>query len=258
MPEDGGVVVRQDQTRPDAADAGALPSVPYVRKVIRLPPLPRQAKLAQVFIGDEKSPFPWTPPKARKRSRAEARALAERVASEAHSGGDFAALAKRYSEWPLASNNGGALGIVTQGFSGQLPIFPDSVFALKPGEVSEAYQSEVGFHVFKSLPVMHLAHILIRVADGKGSSPPRTQSEARTLAGAIAADLKAGKPFTDEAFEFSDDLSSAGRGGDLGVIDDRGGGLSPAQRMVIANLKVGEVSAPLETPAGIEILERVE
>jgi hypothetical protein len=241
--------------RPAIPDAGQPP--PYVRRVRKLPSLPRQARLAQIFIGDSHSQMPWNPPRARKRSREEAKALAERIAAELRHGADFDDLARRESEWPLAAREGGSLGIVTEGESGMLPIVDPTVFTMPVGEVTAPFESPIGFHVLKKLPMVRIAHILIAVHDGKNGIEARTRDEARALAASVETQLKGGKPFDVLAFDLSDDLGSAGRGGDLGGIDEHTA-LAPDVRAAAKALPPGQVSSPIEVPQGFEILQRSE
>jgi peptidyl-prolyl cis-trans isomerase SurA len=235
----------------------AVPPPPYVRKVKKLPPLPRQARVEQIYIGDNQSRLPWSPPKARKRSREEAKAIAERLAAEVRRGADFNELAKRESDWPMAARSGGVLGIVTEGEAGMLPMVDPRVFSMRVGEVAEPFESPIGFHVLEKLPMLRLAHILIAVHDGKNGIPPRTLDEARALAASAEEQLRGGKPFDVVAFDLSDDLGSAGRGGDLGGVDE-GTALAAALRAAAEALAPGQVSAPIEQPGGFEILKRVE
>ena len=61
-------------------------------------------------------------------------------------GGDFAELAKEYSEGP-SGENGGALGEF--GHGQMVPPFDRAVFALEPGELSQPVQTQYGFHLIK-------------------------------------------------------------------------------------------------------------
>ncbi|MFI3156158.1 MAG: nitrogen fixation protein NifM [Methylococcaceae bacterium] len=70
-----------------------------------------------------------------------AQELAEKLRKKPHK---FADLALRHSECPTALQ-GGVLGIVSRGTL--YPELDEVLFQLKPGEVSEAVKSEIGFHV---------------------------------------------------------------------------------------------------------------
>jgi peptidyl-prolyl cis-trans isomerase NIMA-interacting 1 len=80
------------------------------------------------------------------RTKDEAKKRALEVAQKAKSG-DFAALAKEYSDDPGSGPRGGALGVFTR--NAMVKPFADAAFALKPGEVSGIVETEFGFHVIK-------------------------------------------------------------------------------------------------------------
>ncbi len=85
------------------------------------------------------------------------------------------------------------------------------------------------------------AHILFEGAD------------AQKRAEEIKAKLAAGEDFAKLATEFSSDSGSKNQGGDLGF---SGGDAFPAEfEAALAKLKVGEVSAPVKTEAGVHIIK---
>jgi peptidyl-prolyl cis-trans isomerase SurA len=69
------------------------------------------------------------------------------VMLEVKSGGDFVALAKKYSDDPNAATDGGDLGTFRKG--DMLPEIEDTVIKMKPGEVSELVITASGFHIIK-------------------------------------------------------------------------------------------------------------
>jgi hypothetical protein len=82
-----------------------------------------------------------------KRSKEDAKKLASEIAAKAKKGQDFAALAKQYSEDPGNKDKGGALGAFTR--PDMTKPFSDAAFALKPGQTSDAVETEFGFHIIK-------------------------------------------------------------------------------------------------------------
>ena len=82
------------------------------------------------------------------RTKEEAKALAEKIRTEAASpGADFPALAAKYSEEPNADSRKGNLGRFSR--SRMVKPFADAAFSMKVGEVSQIVETEFGFHVIK-------------------------------------------------------------------------------------------------------------
>jgi len=75
------------------------------------------------------------------------RAKAAEVVKEARGGADFAELAKKYSEDPNASKDGGELGTFKKG--DLLPEMESVVLKLNQGEVSEPVQTKGALHIIK-------------------------------------------------------------------------------------------------------------
>ena len=82
-------------------------------------------------------------------SDAEAKAQLEEIAAQLAAGGDFATLAKEYSDDPGSANEGGDLGYAGPGVYD--PAFEDALYALKEGQVSAPVRSEFGWHLIKLL-----------------------------------------------------------------------------------------------------------
>jgi len=77
------------------------------------------------------------------------KAQAEDVLKQVKSGGDFAALATKYSQDPGSAQKGGDLGWIVHGQT--VPNFDKAVFSLKPGETSNLISTEYGFHIVQVL-----------------------------------------------------------------------------------------------------------
>jgi hypothetical protein len=81
------------------------------------------------------------------RSKEEARALAQRLATAAHQPGtDFAKLARDSSDGPTGVE-GGALPKF--GRQQMVKPFSDAAFALQPGQISDVVETNFGFHIIK-------------------------------------------------------------------------------------------------------------
>jgi len=99
----------------------------------------------------------------------------------------------------------------------------------------------------------HLAHIFLKLPND-ASSQQSQQTQAKLTK--LAAELKTAERFSELAKTYSDDLMSAKQGGDLGwsKLSD----LEPSISSVVSKLtKAGEITAPIRTQAGYEILKLV-
>lgn len=130
---------------------------------------------------------------------AEAKA-ADVLAQAKKSPGDFARLAKQYSQDPGSAAKGGDLDWFGRG--AMVKVFDDAVFSMKEGQVSDVVRSDFGFHVIK--------------LTGIRAERSRPLDEVR---GEIAAELKAAaaakkyaeiaEGFTNMVYEQSDSLAPA-------------------------------------------------
>jgi parvulin-like peptidyl-prolyl isomerase len=74
--------------------------------------------------------------------------LANSIYAQLKSGGNFAALAKKYSKDPGSASNGGKLTIS----KGQtVPPFDKTAFSLKTGELSQPIKTQYGYHIIQAL-----------------------------------------------------------------------------------------------------------
>jgi peptidyl-prolyl cis-trans isomerase C len=78
--------------------------------------------------------------------KAVARKKIEEIQQKLKNGGDFAALAKEFSQCP-SSSKGGDLGYFHRGQ--MVAPFEEAAFTLKPGEISDIVETQFGYHIIK-------------------------------------------------------------------------------------------------------------
>jgi hypothetical protein len=240
-----------------AAVSDAGPAEPTPRTVTRLPPIGAQVNLSLLLLSDKDVRAPWVPNRSKNRSPAEAEKIARRLSLEARRGADFVKLVKEWSDWPLAAQNDGRMGILISG-AGSLPELTEAGLKLEVGGVSDPIKTSFGYAVVKRMPLVRISHVVIGYAGVAGGKQTRTREEAQALATKVHDEIVSGKlSVADAAFAYSDELVSAGRGGDIGSFDPKVPQL-PQILKVAGSLKKGEVSAPIDSPAGYEIIERTE
>ena len=93
----------------------------------------------------------------------DAKKLAEYYRQRALRGESVATLAKLYSEDPGSAQNGGQYDNIRKGMF--VPEFEKVAFSLKPGEISEVFETQFGFHFIQLISrkgdVLSLRHLLI-------------------------------------------------------------------------------------------------
>jgi peptidyl-prolyl cis-trans isomerase D len=119
------------------------------------------------------------------------RAAAEKVLAEVKAGGDFAALAKKYSEDEPSKALGGDLDYFGQGR--MVPEFEAAAFALAPGAVSELVKTQNGFHIIKVVDKRAAATRPldeVRTIIGEQLKTERAQRQATAVAGEVGKNVK--------------------------------------------------------------------
>ena len=97
-------------------------------------------------------------PDAKPEEKAAAKKKAEEIAAEAKKNpGQFAELARKYSQDPGSAGQGGDLGFFARDGSMVKP-FEDAVFSMKPGEIAGPIETNFGFHIIK-LTAVHPAKV---------------------------------------------------------------------------------------------------
>lgn len=189
----------------------------------------------------------------------ETRQRANDVVTQLKGGADFARLAASYSNAPEALQ-GGELGWRN---ADRLPtLFLDAIKGVKVGEIAPIVRSPNGFHILKVLgrrsavegklagaPVQQtrVRHILLRVTDVTPEADVKRRLEEFKIR------IEAGQvEFATLARLHSVDPSGS-RGGDLGWVYP-GDTVAEFERAMNA-LKIGELSAPVQSPFGWHLIQ---
>ena len=162
-------------------------------------------------------------------------------------GEDFTELAKRHSDDPSVTYNGGDMGWVGRGQ--MVPEFEAMAFRMQQNEISQPFETEYGFHILQLLDrrgnEYQSRHILIAPTPSEEDLKDAMNflDSIRTL---IVNDSIT---FQAAAKEFSDDIATKGNGG---YFTDAEGGtkipvdeLDPYVFFKIDSMTVGDVSRPL-------------
>ncbi|MBT9467452.1 peptidylprolyl isomerase [Hydrogenophaga sp.] len=209
-----------------------------------------QLHLAQVFVAVPEDAAP---------DRVQTlQARAQGVADRARAGGDFAELAREFSEGPERAN-GGQFGMRP---ANRLPeLFVEATRSLSAGGVAGPVRSPAGFHVLKviekrqaGLPDVAVnetraRHILLRLG------PQLSEADAVARLAGYRQQLASGQAtFEALAREHSQD-GSAKDGGNLGWAQT--GQFVPEFEAAMGRLRPGEVSPPVVSRFGVHLI-RVE
>ncbi len=172
-------------------------------------------------------------------------------------GGDFAEMARLYSQDRGSNSRGGSLGYIT---AGRYPYtFELTAYSIKPGEVSEVIESPVAYHIVKTgdhrpaRGTVRASHILIM--DQKGT--PEESAARKARIDSIYEVLKASpSKFEDMAMRYSDDKGSARQGG---LLQWFGSGMMVQEFDSVAfALPVGQISEPFRTQFGWHIINKID
>lgn len=185
-------------------------------------------------------------------------ARAQEVLGKLRSGGDFATLAREYSDAPEGPN-GAVLGLRPANRYPEL--FVNAVQKVEVGDMVGPLRSPAGFHILKlidkthgGVPTValqnHARHILLRV--GSGLSERQAAERLEDLRQRV---LRGQADFAALAREYSQD-GSAKSGGDLGWAGP--GRYVPEFEQALDALKPGEISQPVVSRFGVHLIELLE
>jgi peptidyl-prolyl cis-trans isomerase SurA len=175
-------------------------------------------------------------------------------------GVDFGELAFRHSQDPSAQSAPGARG--SRGrlgfFTGGDLVEPFESFTYNTpiGGLSPVFRTRFGYHMLRvhdrkpAVPDIQVSHIMIRHA-----GPPGDSTNALARAEALKEQLDEGADFAEFAREHSEDLISAGRGGELGTLPYSAPLPETFRDAAFELPEPGDVSDPVETSFGIHLIQ---
>ena len=179
--------------------------------------------------------------------------------NQVKAGENFTTVAKSKggSDDPSVAENGGDLGWFTA-FQ-MVYSFEEAAYNTEVGELSEIVRTKYGYHFLKvdgrreARGEVQVAHIMIRVAD---ASKKALVQSAKTTIDAVAEFLKKGEKFESLALKYSDDATTASKGGVLPWFGT--GKMVEVFENASFNLQEnGELSEPFLTNYGWHIIKRV-
>lgn len=174
---------------------------------------------------------------------------------------DFGEVARMRSNDPSARKNSGDLGY----FSSLQMVYPfeSLVFETPLGEIGGPVRTQFGYHLVKVVDRREargkvvVSHIMIRVEAG---DPADVQATAQNRIDEIYTKLNEGEDFGELAKKYSDDRTSAGKGGQLPAFGT--GKMVEEFEEASFNIQyVGEYTEPIKSPYGwhiILLVERIE
>lgn len=182
--------------------------------------------------------------------------LRDRIAD----GADFVSVArsKGGSDDPSAVENGGDLGWFTA-FQMVYP-FESAAYNTPVGELSPIIRTRYGYHILEvtgrreARGEVHAAHIMIRTPQDKD---PGAVTQARRRIEEIHRMLEEGADWNEMAMKYSEDVSSASKGGVLPWFGT-GKMVEAFEDAAFALEADGAISAPFETEYGWHIVKRLE
>ena len=178
-------------------------------------------------------------------------------------GMDFGEMAVRHSEDPSAKGapgNRGARGRLGFFRGGDLvEPFESFAYDVPVGGLSPVFRTRFGYHLLtvharKPSPAdIRVAHLMIRPA-----GPPGDSTNALARVEALKKQLDEGADFVELVRTHSEDIASAGRGGDIGVINYTGPIPESFKDVAFALAEPGDISDPVETTFGAHLIQLLE
>lgn len=179
------------------------------------------------------------------------------------SGEDFIKVAQQFSEDPSVKENNGDLGY----FSAFRMVYPfeNAAFSTSVGKVSKPFRTRYGYHIVKVVDnranrgEVTVAHIMILKPASVSDKPsPNPEDKAKETIEDIYKKIQQGESFESLAQQFSEDKSSAPKGG---VLQRFGSGQLSSEEFenVAFSLKnINDISAPFQSQFGWHVVKLIE
>jgi peptidyl-prolyl cis-trans isomerase SurA len=171
-------------------------------------------------------------------------------------GEDFEKIARENSDDPSAKDNAGDLGYFTA-FQMVYP-FEEAAFSAKIGEVAKPIRTRYGYHIIEvedrrpARGEVRVAHIMIKEKKEENGA-----KNAQDKINEIYQNILSGQSFEEMAAKYSEDGSSAKKGGELPAFGPNK--MVPEfEEASFALKKDNEVSPPFKTSYGWHIVKRLE
>jgi peptidyl-prolyl cis-trans isomerase D len=185
----------------------------------------------------------------------EVRLKAEDLLKQVKKGGNFADLAKKYSEDPGSKDKGGDLGFIVKGQT--VAEFEKAAFSLEKGQISDLIKTQYGFHIIKILE-KETAHTKpfeeVRDALRAPLVLGEADKQAADVSDKVAAEIRRSNKATldDLAAQFHLTVSETRPVSVSDQVLELGNSNEIKSKMF--SLRQGEVSLPIHTDRGYVIL----
>ncbi len=171
---------------------------------------------------------------------------------------NFAELARKHSDDEYSAKQDGDLGYFTV-FSMVYP-FENAAYRTNVGEVSKITRSRFGYHIVMPTDkriargTAEVAHIMT-IANEK--STPEQREKAKARIDEVYSKLTSGERFEDLVRKYSEDKSSASKGGVLNPfgINDM---VPEFEEAAFSLVRGGDFTEPIQTPYGFHIIKMIE
>jgi peptidyl-prolyl cis-trans isomerase SurA len=219
----------------------------YLEHLDEMPAEPDSVTVASILVRVQPSP----------ETRQEVQRKVAQVQQALAAGGDFADVAREFSEGPNAQR-GGRIGTVRPGDLFDR-VLEQTVFQLEAGQISQPVISSRGVHLLRVESIESGGGRTISQIFFPVEISDQDVEAARERLVAARQRVLDGEPFSLVAAEVSEDPTAASTGGLMGTfqLDE----LAPAFQEVLQDAMIGQVTEPLRTAAGwyvFQVVDRVE